>query len=370
MLFERPTAARGEVALTEDVSRLLAANCVVAVGVSGGKDSQACAIAVDQHLNRIGHTGPRVLIHADLGSVEWKESLPCCERLAQKLGWELQVVRRAAGGLMERWQGRWANNVRRYADLSCVKLILPWSTPAMRFCTSELKSAVIMSELKKRFPRHEILNVTGIRRQESAARSRAAVSVQEAKLSRKGVTGYSWNAIIEWQIGQVFSSIAEFGLALHEAYTRYNCSRVSCTFCIMGSGPDLSAATTCEDNRDIYVEMVELEADSTFGLQGSRWLADVAPHLLSEQLLDRVARAKVAAAARQAAEQRIPKHLYYAKGWPTCMPTREEAELLASVRRDVAAAIGLTVQYTTAGSVLERYAHLITLKKQKEESTK
>ena len=37
MLFERPTAARGEVALTEDVSRLLAANCVVAVGVSGGK---------------------------------------------------------------------------------------------------------------------------------------------------------------------------------------------------------------------------------------------------------------------------------------------------------------------------------------------
>lgn len=307
---------------------------------------QACAIAVDQHLNRIGHTGPRVLIHADLGSVEWKESLPCCERLAEKLGWELQVERRAAGGLMQRWQGRWANNVRRYADLSCVKLILPWSTPAMRFCTSELKSAVIMSALKKRFPRQEILNVTGIRRQESAARSRAAVSVQEAKLSRKGVTGYSWNAIIEWQIGQVFSSIAEFGLALHEAYTRYNCSR------------------------DIYVEMVELEADSTFGLQGSRWLADVAPHLLSEQLLDRVARAKVAAAARQAAEQRIPKHLYYAKGWPTCMPTREEAELLASVRRDVAAAIGLTVQYTTADSVLERYAHLMTLKKQKEESTK
>jgi hypothetical protein len=48
------------------------------------------------------------------------------------------------------WQGRWANNLTRYRDLLCVKLILPWSTPSMRFCTSELKTAVIASALKKR----------------------------------------------------------------------------------------------------------------------------------------------------------------------------------------------------------------------------
>ena len=37
------------------------------------------------HLDRIGHTGPRLLIHADLGSVEWRDSLPTCERLAARL---------------------------------------------------------------------------------------------------------------------------------------------------------------------------------------------------------------------------------------------------------------------------------------------
>lgn len=74
---------------------------------------------------------------------------------------------------------------------------------------------------------------------------------------------------------------------------------------------------------------------------------------------------KVAAAARQAAEQRIPEHLLYSKGWPTCMPTREEAELLAGVRRDVAAAIGIAVQCTSVDGVLERYSDLLEQKRAK-----
>lgn len=117
---------------------------------------------------------------------------PKCEELASATGWELAVVRREAGGMMERWEGRWENNVRRYADLSCVKLILPWSTPSMRFCTSELKSAVIASYLKKRFPGRNIINVTGIRRQESPSRSKMPVSkvdtrTQPARPARPGV---------------------------------------------------------------------------------------------------------------------------------------------------------------------------------------
>ncbi len=42
----------------------------MAVGVSGGKDSQAAAMATFAHLDDIGHVGPRILIHADLGFVE------------------------------------------------------------------------------------------------------------------------------------------------------------------------------------------------------------------------------------------------------------------------------------------------------------
>ena len=151
-----------QVTVSPEVEQLLLAGAACAVGVSGGKDSQACALAVDAYLNRIGHTGPRVLIHADLGRVEWADSLPVCEKLAQHLGYELMVVRRQAGDMLARWQGRWRANLKRYRELSCVKLILPWSTPAMRFCTSELKTSVIASELKKRFPSTPVVNVTGV----------------------------------------------------------------------------------------------------------------------------------------------------------------------------------------------------------------
>lgn len=54
------------VALTDQVSEMLARNAVVAIGVSGGKDSDACAIATSEYLDAIGHTGPRLLVHSDL----------------------------------------------------------------------------------------------------------------------------------------------------------------------------------------------------------------------------------------------------------------------------------------------------------------
>ncbi len=80
------------------IEDLIRANAAVVVGVSGGKDSQAAALATMSYLDKRGHAGPRLLIHADLGIVEWRESLPTCEALSKHLGVELVVVRRQAGG--------------------------------------------------------------------------------------------------------------------------------------------------------------------------------------------------------------------------------------------------------------------------------
>jgi hypothetical protein len=87
------------IATTNALDALLRVGCVVAVGVSGGKDSHAAAVAVARHLDAIEHAGPRVLVHSDLGRVEWRDSLPACERLASALGWELLIVRRQAGDM-------------------------------------------------------------------------------------------------------------------------------------------------------------------------------------------------------------------------------------------------------------------------------
>ena len=110
---ERPHAAtrpgRGliPIATTPEIQSLISSGSPVAIGVSGGKDSQAAALATFEALDDAGHAGPRVLIHSDLGSVEWSASLDVCRQLAAFLGAELIVVRRAGGDLMGRGASRW-----------------------------------------------------------------------------------------------------------------------------------------------------------------------------------------------------------------------------------------------------------------------
>lgn len=348
------------IAITDDIAAALAANAPVAVGVSGGKDSQAAALAVAAHLDRIGHTGPRLLVHSDLGAIEWEDSAAVCRVLAEHLGWELLTVTRAAGGLIERFETRWRNNVQRYADLACLKLILPWPTPGMRYCTSELKTDVICSALRRRFPHGPIVSVAGIRADESTNRARMPIAALSTKLSRKDAPGWNWHPIHDWNKDQVFAAIADAGLALHPAYTVFGCSRVSCAFCIMSSGADLAAAARAAANADTYRALVSLEARSGFAFQGSRWLADVAPYLLDASMLDAIARAKAFAAIRVAAEATLPSEMLYVKGWPLRAPTEDEAGVIARVRCLVADAMDLQIDYRTADSVRERIAALAT----------
>lgn len=323
------------------------------------------AVRVSEYLDQIGHSGPRVLIHSDLGTVEWKDSLPLCERLAKRLGWELIVVRRAAGDMMDRWEVRWKNNIERYASLSTVRIILPWSTPSMRFCTSELKTSIICRELTKRYPGQKILSATGVRHAESAARAKMPIATPQPLLSARGCVGMNWNPVIKWPTPAVFDYIALKQAPLHEAYTVYGSTRLSCTFCIMGSAGDLKASASCPDNADIYRRMVRLEIASTFALQGATWLGDVAPHLLSAEEREGLADAKRRAELRVQAESRLPAHLLYSSGWPTCVPTEEEAQLIAEVRQAVADILGISVGFTTAGEVIARYQELITLRQAK-----
>jgi 3'-phosphoadenosine 5'-phosphosulfate sulfotransferase (PAPS reductase)/FAD synthetase len=368
-VIESPGRDDRPVALTPEIESLVAGNAPVAIGVSGGKDSSAVAFATVEYLNSVGHAGPRLLIHSDLGLTEWRASGPTCARLAERLGLELVTVRRAKGGMMERWEQRWRDNVARYVDLSCVQLILPWSTPDMRFCTSELKTAVICRELVQRFPGRRVVSVSGIRRQESARRAKAPVAKEQPKLASvtRRTTGIDWNAIIDWTKGDVLASLRARRFALHEAYATYDASRVSCVYCIMSTEDDLRAAARCPDNHAVGRRMVDLEIASSFAFQGDRWLGDVIADLLTPGQRSGLARAKNIAARRRAAESRIPKHLLYTAGWPTCIPTRGEAELLAEARTTVAGAVGLSVACTDADSIIARYEHLMAEKLRKAE---
>lgn len=344
------------VALTSDVLSLVYSGAAVAIGVSGGKDSQAAVVATMSYLDSKGHVGPRVLVHADLGTVEWKDSLPVCERLAKRFNLELLLVRRKGGGLMERWESRWASSKRRWEELSTVTLVPCWSTPSMRFCTSEQKTKVIVPELKRRFKGVPVINVTGVRRAESAARAKSTISAWDA--DHRILT---WRPIVDWSVAEVFAAIDGSGMDPHPAYRVFGMGRVSCKFCIMSSAADMAAAAAQPEAQDVYRQQVTLEAESTFAFQGACWLGDVAPHLLGTELADRLARAKINAARRVAAEKRLTKAMLYVKGWPTRMLTDGEADILADVRVEVADIIGLQPTFTDRASIHQRYADLIAL---------
>lgn len=355
--------ARPPIASTPEVDALLRRHVPVAIGISGGKDSTVAAVATVDYLNLMGHQGPRLLIHSDLGRIEWKDSFRVCDALARYLGVELVTIRREAGDMVDRWLTRWQRNVERYTQLQCVKLILPWSTASMRFCTSELKTTLITRYLTNRFGGTQILSVTGIRRQESSKRAQKPVAKANSGLTRRtrGTSGMDWHPVIDWIESDVWGLHHREKLPIHEAYSRYGSSRVSCCNCVLASEADLMASALCPDNLAVRSELVDLEITSSFSFHPDRWLADLRPDLLTPEQQTGLATAKRIARERKRLEAKIPVHLLFSEGWPDCIPMPEEARLLADVRREIGTLMGFSMQFTQAEDMLNRYEHLLTL---------
>jgi hypothetical protein len=129
---------------------------------------------------------------------------------------------------------------------------------------------------------------------------------------------------------------------------------------------DQRVSASVPANVPVYLTLVDLEIASAFAFQGSRWLGDIAPHLLSEAQRAGLARAKVIASQRVAIEAQIPNHLLYEQGWPKVMPTAEEAVLLCRARRDVAALYDMVVTCIEPAKLLARYADLMAIKVRKD----
>lgn len=353
-----------EIVIPDEVVRLLEQKAPVAVGVSGGKDSHAVAWAMSQLLK--DYEGPKVLIHANLGSVEWLDSHPACQRIADRIGWELITCARPAGGMMERWRSRWESSRRRYEALETVTVVLPWSTPAMRFCTAELKVDPITAALKRRFgTKTPMINVTGVRGEESAARAKQPEVAPGAKLPAGSL---SWRPIHHWLLQDVWDAIEASGVPAHEAYRLFGSSRVSCRFCILANEADLRASLKDPAAADIYRKMCKLELESAFAFQGNRWLTSLAPELVQNGR-NILTMSKAMADMRNAAQSWLPKHLLYTKGWPEVIPTAEEAEKLAEMRKRICGMYGWESPYLSAETVIARYEELMALKLTKKAST-
>lgn len=225
-----------------EIKNLIEAGAVFYISHSGGKDSQAM-YALLQH---VIPSEQIVVVHSDLGEVEWAGVQ---EHIRANIQHDLNVVAAVdkAGepktllGMVEK-RGMWPSS-------SC------------RQCTSDLKRDPIMkfirNDLKKRGGSIAV-NCTGIRAQESDSRAKKdpfQVNKRETKSGRVQRTVYDWMPIFDLSTEQVFAAIAAAGQGPFWAYEKNE--RLSCVFCIMGSLNDLRHGA--ERNPELYKKYVDLE---------------------------------------------------------------------------------------------------------------
>jgi 3'-phosphoadenosine 5'-phosphosulfate sulfotransferase (PAPS reductase)/FAD synthetase len=225
-----------------------------------------------------------------------------------------------------------------------------------------MKAAVIGPALARMLRGQQIISVLGLRRDES--HNRAATPIAKADLrhakagNRHGTAITLWHPIAYWNSEDVFRAHGTLGITLHEAYSIWGATRLSCRYCIFASLHDLSASAAAPANTEAYRELVGIEARSTFPFQPTRWLADISPHLLSGGLRADVERAKADQLERRHLEASMPAGLRYVKGWPPRMPTLAEAEDIAAARRPILARHRLENRYPTGSAVQARFAEL------------
>lgn len=223
---------------------------LILLNSSGGKDSMASLDLVASEASRQGVLDRLVVGHADLGRVEWAGTKELARRQAERYGVRFEVVRARGMDLLERVLKRGM-----------------WPSAQQRWCTSDLKRGPlrrVMTQLvREHRERHgearvRLLNVMGMRAQESVARAkRPSVVVNDgASNGRREVTDLL--PLHDWSVEEVWQRIHASPIAdlIHPAYAA-GMPRLSCRFCILAPKSALMVAARL--NPELAAEYVRVE---------------------------------------------------------------------------------------------------------------
>lgn len=357
-------ATQPRIATAQLIDDAALAGAVVVYSLSGGKDCGAVAAMANEYLDSIGHPrSHRYAMHADLGRAEWRGTTEQVKAQAEALGVPL-MIERAKDDLPARFEDRWRRGLAAYRDLRLYNLRGPWASPSLKFCQSEKKIQVMGPALARRFRGKTIIQVTGLRRDESHARRSTEVAKSDIRFAkpgnRAGTTMLIWNPGVDLTREEVFAINAHYGVPISRVY-RLGCSRHSCAACIMGSASDLAIAGRQSDNQALFRLYIELEISSTFSFQAGRWLADQARHLLRDAWQIMLEDAKRDASRRRELEAAMPARHRFVRGWPLYVPDQNEAQIIAEARAELLARHHLPNLFPAASDVIDRFAELMAM---------
>ena len=213
---------------------------IFVVSHSGGKDSQAMMIEVAENVP----AEQIVVIHAPLVEAEWPGTI---EHIRDTVppGIPIVLARHGKGRtLLERVEERGK-----------------WPDKARRWCTSDFKRGPIEREIRRwirsrGLRRARIVSCLGMRSEEGEERRKRPPWRHNEAASRAGRTWYDWWPIKEWMLPEVLSRVEAAGQELHWAY-REGMTRLSCSFCILGSKGDLTTAARLRPR--LYARYCRLE---------------------------------------------------------------------------------------------------------------
>lgn len=262
----------------------------VVVSSSGGKDS-VCSLAVAAEVAaELG--APLVVVHADMGRMEWKGSLELVEEQATHWNARLIVVSRGNGDLL-------AQAVEKGV----------WPRVGMKTCqgTSDHKRGPIWTsytalakEWRDDNPNADrpcrILEVIGLAGHESGSRKKRLSKMQESEFGgryernvrasngRREVV--SWYPIADWSLADVWDRMAKETLhGAPEAAWAYSAGmpRYSCTFCVFAERDALNRSAQL--NPVMFQEY--LAAEKLIGPWRKEFtLADIAADLEAGHLVE------------------------------------------------------------------------------------
>lgn len=249
---------------------------IVVISVSAGKDSQAMLIRVVEQADAEGYPRDKlVVVHADMGRVEWPGTIEAASDHAAAFGLRFEVVAREQGDLLDHVRDRrdrlddaarklWAEAEQlraagqvAEAEVAAAAAQRKWDAPAWpgpgnaRWCTSDHKTAQIQklitqlasdwrTDHRGENRPFRVLQAMGMRAEESADRA-AAPPVRRNPRSngRKEIT--DWRPIHEWLVGKVWDTIHRSGIPYHYAYD-LGAERVGCVLCFYKRRAELVAA--------------------------------------------------------------------------------------------------------------------------------
>ena len=219
--------------IPEQIQALVQRGALFVVNHSGGKDSQAMYLKLRAFVPR----KQIVLVHADLGAVEW----------AGAIG---HILLTTAGEKLHTCHAR-----RNLLQMIEERGMFP--SPEQRQCTSDLKRGPIERTIRGITRERQaagveawglVVNCMGMRAQESSGRKKLAPFKFSARNSKAGREWYDWLPIHEMLEPEVFATIAAAGQQPHPVYA-LGMRRFSCVFCIMASEEDLKTAARLATER-------------------------------------------------------------------------------------------------------------------------